>query len=273
MSHYYSSPCSRAELLALYLPHLPKRLFFKLANPSALLSADALRNGSVGHGHFDMRMFLRTKSIFIHIPKAAGRSIRKSLYNGITCSHTTAYWYSLALSREEIRNSFVYTVARNPWSRLHSSYYYLKKGGAHQGDQQMWDMYLSRYHTFKEFVFDLPNSIEALRNKIVHLQPMHHFIEISKNSNILDYVGYYEDLDNSYSYILGRVRTVHYGPCALSHENKTSVNPQCYQSEFTGQMIDIVGRIYERDIDLFGYTFDSYSRRNASIKLRGNYGE
>jgi hypothetical protein len=270
LSIYYSNPCSEAKLRALFLPNPFKQIVYKIAKPTELLAADALRNSRTGHQHFDMHMFLKTKSVFVHIPKSAGRSIRKSLYSGITCSHTTSYWYTLALSSSEISRHFIYTIVRNPWSRLHSAYYFLKNGGAHSGDQQVWDRHLSKYSTFKEFVLDLPYSIEALQGQVIHLRPMHYFIEIYNNINILDYVGYYEDLQKSYSHIAKHIMPGSKSVAALSHENKTAVKTDDYQAEFSGQMIEIVGSVYHRDIRLFGYTFDSFSRENAAIDL-GSY--
>jgi hypothetical protein len=104
----------------------------------------------------------------------------------------------------------------------------LKSGGAHAGDQAAWDKFLSKYSTFKEFVLDLPYCIELLQRDIIHLKPMHHFIEIYNGTNILDYVEYFVDLQEPYSHIVNHVNPVSKNVAGLSHENKTKVKPDNY---------------------------------------------
>jgi len=237
-----------------YLPHDARRLAYRLLSPSVDRGAKALER--------EMASFIRTRSIFVHIPKAAGISIAQSLYEGSACFHVTSSWYSLALSRQQIRQFFVFSIVRNPWDRLHSAYHFLQNGGFNEGDRYLWDRYLKKYKDFRDFVMDLPNAKFALAN-IVHLYPMHHFIELRPGRNILSYFGYYEDLPRAYSHIAAHVS----GGANLQHHNKNNLKKRSYQSSYNDKMIDVVGEIYGRDISLFGYTFDSFDRGRAQIKL------
>ena len=260
---YYKSPKEDWTLLLEYLPQSIRNNLTKILLPARIVAADNLRNGSLGHPHFDMKSFIASKSIFVHIPKAAGRSIRKQIYNGVTCSHTTLYWYSLALRHYSTEDYFLYTIVRNPWDRLHSAYYFLKKGGAHVGDETLFKKHLSKYKTFEEFVLDMPQSGIP---PIVHMKPMHYFLELRNGKTLVNYVGYFEDLEMSYRYILSKIPSVESAinkNTVLCHENSNTVNKNCYVYDYTDEMIDVVSTIYKRDIALFGYTFEGFSRARA----------
>jgi hypothetical protein len=244
-----------------YLPHGPRKLAHRLLQPSNLQAAHALKR--------DMAAFISSRSVFVHIPKAAGISISQSLYGGASCYHTTSSWYALALTLAEIRQFFIYTIVRNPWDRLHSAYHFLKQGGYNDGDRYCWDKYLKKYKDFNEFAIDLPNAKFAMKN-IVHLYPMHHFIELRPGSNILSYLGYYEDLNNAYSHIAERLNQRPTASTGLAHQNRTPEKARSYLTSYSNKAIDVVGNLYERDITLFGYTFDSFDRSNARITL-GTY--
>jgi hypothetical protein len=94
----------------------------------------------------------------------------------------------------------------------------LQNGGFNEGDRYLWDRYLKKYKDFRDFVMDLPNAKFALAN-IVHLYPMHHFIELRPGRNILSYFGYYEDLPRAYSHIAAHVS----GGANLQHHNKNNL--------------------------------------------------
>lgn len=241
-----------------YLPHGARQCAYRRLSPSYARAIDTLRS--------DMAPFLRTGSVFVHIPKAAGISISQSLYGGPTCYHTTSSWYALALTQAELGQMFVYTIVRNPWDRLHSAYHFLKHGGCNAGDQHCWDKYLKPYKSFHDFVVDLPNAKFAMAN-VVHLYPMHHFLELRPGINMLSYVGYYEDLGQAYSHIANRVG---HGLPSLSHQNRTKAKVRSYLTDYSSKAIDVVGNLYERDITLFGYTFDTVDRSHPRMAL-GTY--
>jgi len=143
---------------------------------------------------------------------------------------------------------------------------FLDQGGAHAGDRSNFDNYLAHYRDFSDFVFDLPN---AGLPPIVHMKPMHYFLELAKNKTLLDYFGYYEELENAYLEILSRIpRPPLDRSSQLCRENVTKHKRAEYQDEYTGRMADIVGSIYHRDSILFGYTFDSFSRASAKFCCR-----
>ncbi len=77
-----------------------------------------------------LNAFYKTKTIFIHIPKTAGVSLLKAVYGDVSLEgHRSFYFNRIAL---KIKNEeyFSFAFVRNPFDRLHSTYLYLRKGGA-----------------------------------------------------------------------------------------------------------------------------------------------
>ena len=59
------------------------------------------------------------------------------------------------------------------------------------------------------------------------MKPMHKFLELRKGKSMINYVGYYEDLDESYAYISRRlgISSESVSKSQLCHENKINPNP------------------------------------------------
>lgn len=87
------------------------------------------------------KCFVRTNTVFIHIPKNAGQSIGHALY-GMTIHHQSAG--ALRRSRKsEFDNAFSFAVVRDPISRFKSAYSYLSEGGRIDYDKAIADKYLN----------------------------------------------------------------------------------------------------------------------------------
>ena len=69
--------------------------------------------------------FEPTKSIFIHVPKAAGTSIARAIY-GQNVGHRKATDY-LKVSRRTFKQYFSYGFVRDPWDRAVSAYHLRNK--------------------------------------------------------------------------------------------------------------------------------------------------
>ena len=76
------------------------------------------------------------RCIFVHIPKAAGMSICRSLFGNLAGGHATLSDYQIIFPRLEFESYFKFTFVRNPWDRVFSAYNFLKKGGATEFDRQ-----------------------------------------------------------------------------------------------------------------------------------------
>jgi hypothetical protein len=143
----------------------------------------------------DLSSLLKANAIFVHVPKAAGRSVRKGLFGGRSASHMTMFHYSLAFSREEFRRMFKFAFVRNPWDRCFSAYTFLMAGGASAWDRD-YARRLARYENFEEFV--LQGLARENTRPIIHFLPACHFIETRPGLIPLDFLGYYERFDKGW---------------------------------------------------------------------------
>lgn len=77
----------------------------------------------------DVLYFKNKKVIFIHIPKAAGISLYKSIFNKDSFGHQTIRYYECFMSSKEFNRCYKFSFVRNPYDRIHSAFHYLKAGG------------------------------------------------------------------------------------------------------------------------------------------------
>ena len=201
---------------------------------------------------FDLSSLLRHNAIFVHVPKAAGRSVRKGLFGGRTASHTTLHNYRLAFSRVEYCRMFKFGFVRNPWDRCYSAYNFIMAGGATKGDLAYRER-LSRYASFEDFIIHGLTDRDV-RNIVLFL-PACHFLEVRPGFMPLEFLGYYESFEEDFAYIARRMGN---SSVSAPWENKTPGENAGYRDAYTSVMIDRVAQVYERDIQLFGYSFDRY---------------
>tara|TARA_B100000700_G_C14892268_1_gene783296 strand:+ start:384 stop:1055 length:672 start_codon:yes stop_codon:yes gene_type:complete len=191
--------------------------------------------------------FYESKIIFIHIPKTAGVSILKSIFGDVTLEgHRSVRFYKEIFNRK-YSDFFTFTIVRNPWDRLYSSYKFLEKGGINIHDKNAFKIHLFVYKDFEDFV------INGLNKKIIweitHFMPQYDFVCDKNGKIMIDYVGRFEDLNKSFSEISHILKL----DFKLDHHNKN--DKKNYQDVYTSEMIEKVAQIYKKDIDIFEYSF------------------
>ena len=184
------------------------------------------------------------KCCYIHVPRTGGTSLSTALY-GRDRGHQSLDHYA-AFGKRFISNYFKFGIVRNPWDRLVSSFHQLNKptGGARL--MRYWsEMGIS---TFDELVFALedPKS-RVMLWRMPHLRSQSYYLISDFTS--LDYIGRFEELSQSLSYISKRICL----PLKIAHLNSTIRRP--YQEYYTNETRDLVGSIYQDDIVNFDYQF------------------
>ncbi len=209
------------------------------------IEIDKLRKKSFKEGE-TFNYFRKTKSIFIHIPKAGGISIIKSLYgeNAKGFGHPT-YKIFLDLFKEDYYKFFKFTFVRNPWDRVYSAYTFLIQGGLNEQDRNFGEKYLKKFKTFEEFVL---NGLEQenIQNWI-HFIPQHKFIYDENQNLMVDFVGRFENFENDFNEIAKKINS----NTKLKHLNK-SKKKKNYMDIYNDKMIEYV---YKKDIDLLNYQY------------------
>ena len=194
-----------------------------------------------------LNAFYKSKTIFIHIPKTAGVSLVKAIFGDVSFEgHRSFYFNSIALN---IKNEkyFSFTFVRNPFDRLYSAYKFLQNGGMNHLDKLVFQKHLSEFNDFEDFILNGLN--RKLIYKITHLIPQHEYLCDNKGSILVDFVGRFEDLERD----ILLLSTILSKDIKLSHHNYNKKLD--YREAYTSEMINKVNQIYQKDIDIFKYTF------------------
>lgn len=211
-----------------------------------------------GEGHI-FNAFDEHKCLFIHIPKTGGVSVYRSLFNSKkdqvnvrSAGHFSLKDYEIIFGHDVLREYFTFTFVRNPWSRVLSSYQFMKKGGFHSKDEAWAKKNLSKFNSFNEFVVQWLNHRNIYR--ALHFIPQYEFL-FSRNGQMnIDFIGKLENIDSDFNQIKSKLHI----DCTLRHDNKgnlTRKKTRSYREFYTEETRDIVARIYCKDIEIFNYTF------------------
>lgn len=212
---------------------IPERIRSRIAD---------MRGRGIYSGYAD-----RHRCIFIHIPKAAGTSVAKTLFDEGS-RHLRYTGYEQANARK-FREYFKFTFVRNPWNRLYSAYTFLKKGGMNEMDRQWAEKYLAGFTDFDSFVKGWVNP-ENIRSWI-HFYPQHYFICDDALNLKMNFVGRFENLQRDFAHIqqqLGMPQK------PLPHIN-SSGGQESYIDHYSDEAREIVSSVYNDDIRLFSYSF------------------
>lgn len=230
--------------IAWRLPHDVRRQAYRLANPAKFQYLQNLKASE------SMKSTIKKKCLFVHIPKAAGISVAKSLFDTTAGSHTSIRHYQIMFKQEEYRKFFTFTFVRNPWDRLVSAYFFLKNGGISRSDALWAEKNMTGYTNFNAFVTDLRNKREIVRS--THFIPQHEFICGDGHNIEVDFIGRFERINRDFVHICNKLDMT----AELMYANRTQ-GRRDYRHYYTDETAEITGKIYEKDIKLLGYEFES----------------
>jgi len=198
------------------------------------------------------------KFLFIHIPKAAGTSIRQVLE---PCGVTDYLSYSKGIEKYimarkkfpphltyvaaadlltvDLNRFYKFTFVRNPWDRFVSMYEYYRKDTKHAMHQRCMSC------SFGDFIDDVTARRASFdtRNQIDYIVP-------PARLGPLDFIGKVENIGNDFSNIcraLGIENTV------LPVLNTT--NHQHYKSYYSDALKREIEEFCRPEIEMFGYTY------------------
>jgi len=223
------------------------------------------------------------KCIFIHIPRTGGSSIqnlfvdaenikfpdiesliahtKKILLRGDHEYHTGGLQhlmgkYIRSEVGEEIFNSYYkFSFVRNPWDRIVSSYFSIRKkilvASLHplNPPEEIFPLGkildLEECSTFEKFLQTIQEKEHIL------WEEQYKFLYDDNGNLLVDDIFRFENLKDHVNRILEKINFLEDGD--LPHETKSNHAP--YPCHYTNETRELVGNLYSKDIELFGYTF------------------
>ena len=185
------------------------------------------------------------RCVFIHIPKAAGTSLTRTLFDSPS-RHLHYTEYECANPRK-FRSYFKFTFVRNPYDRLFSAYTFLKKGGLNELDRCWAEQNLASFPDFESFVrgWVTPENIQTW----VHFKPQHFWICDASLKLKVDFVGRFEQMDADVAIVQQRLKLPVVPLPKINVTDRSVKDPVAY----TAEMRAIVENAYRQDIELFAY--------------------
>ena len=240
--------CLKNKVLA-YFPHGVRRWCLRGLDSDLAVYHNRLRVCQSAQDYSVLPM-LDMGALFVHIPKCAGISFSRALFNSIGPGHLTIRSYEVILTKKEYDSCFKFTIVRNPWDRLFSAYTFLMQGGIADNDIQFRDDVLSNYPNFEQFV------LHGLKNPNVmsyyHFLPQVHFLRNYRGKVAVDFIGRFEQLQDDFKHIADKLGL----SCELKHDNKTNCRTsEVYRDAYTPFMQKRVESVYRADVELLGYEF------------------
>lgn len=224
-------------------------------------------------------MFL--KKVFIHIPKNAGMTIRRSpvladkiipagpdvhkspAYTKAVLNHMNkigdhhgfehARWRDCNRSIVDGYGSFA--VVRNPWDRVVSRYFFAKKVIEVEKKEPVGKHKIDSFEHFLEERFEWGN-MEYMWHRAIRGWYNQKDYVTDKNGKLQCDMIRFEKLNQD----LCKYFNV---PEMSRARNVTALNPGTYKDIYTPETIQIVADWYKDDIDFFGFDFDTGATKNT----------
>lgn len=194
------------------------------------------------------RCFDRHRALFIHVPKSAGRSVVRGLFDVKSVEHAPADWYQ-QLDPDKFQRYFKFTFVRNPWDRAVSAYTYLAQGGSAASEEDRhWAAFVNDYDSFDDFIQRWLSYDNAMRNALFTPQAL--FLKDVFGRIDMDFIGRFERLREDFDTVAHKLGV----DAQLPHLNQS--RSAAYQSFYSDSSREIVARVYAEDIEAFGYRFD-----------------
>ena len=199
------------------------------------------------------------KFIFVHVYKCAGSSMKEALlpyckptqvekikkklglqqkiyeFESFVPQHPTALEIRQQLSSKVYKNSFKFAFVRNPWDLEVSLYNYMLQNEKH------------RQHKLIRELASFDRYIEWRVSEDLHSQSR--YVLDTEDNLIVDFVGKFENLEQDFEQICRKIHV----STNLPHINKS--NRGKYSDVYTSHSKKMVEKFFEKDIELFNYSF------------------
>jgi hypothetical protein len=216
------------------------------------------------------------KFIFIHIQKTGGVSISNLLrrYSPTTTPGRGLRHISARRALKQVENPddyFKFAFVRNPWDRLVSWYTMIdeaRKGVADGTAEPMTRRLIKKNNLFKYVLRCGPTFDEFVINCTEKQWMGNGYYSFTfnqlryltdKNGEVLvDYIGRFENLAQDISHVFDML-DLEASQLEIPHENRSAHSH--YSEMYTPETREIVRKRFRRDIEFFGYEFETAPRQ------------
>lgn len=198
---------------------------------------------------FSLRTQMEANSIFVHVTKSGGTAVAQALF-GEQPHHYRAIHYRAMYGYRRFDRMYKFAFVRNPWDRLYSAWSYLAGGGWSEYDRSWYAANISQYTDFNSFVKQWLTAHSVERH--IHFRPQSWFLCDKRGRILVDYVGRFEELADDYKVVSSRLGID--TPLKKMNVSRREAN---YSEIYDEEAREIVAKVYQRDIALFNYQFDS----------------
>ncbi len=212
----------------------------------------------------------KLRCVFVHIPKTGGTSIehalgmrgrhgredRRKLIGPIVSEdlyaegflsnflqHLTVREIRRVAPADRLDGYLTFSVVRNPWDRLVSAYF--RPDGDLLAQARAQGVELEGL-SFDEFVE------ASMVVQHAHLRPQHEYLTDPTGRLLVDVVGRFETLGDSFRYVCGRLGVRRRLPVRYTSPARPSRD---HRPHYTPRTRTLVARRYARDLEIFGYSF------------------
>lgn len=191
----------------------------------------------------------RARAVFVHIPKAAGGSIRHFCYRNdirVAGHDTRDASFQRAFEIDGHADLFSFTFVRNPFQRAMSAFRFLVEGGIVEGDKVDSEKFVSKYDgDFEKFVLSEFEAGDVLSQ--IHFRPQSYWVCDGAGNLCVDFVGRYETLARDF----GKITRLFGDPkYQLPVRNRS---PDSVMLSMTPRVEAVLRSCYRKDFELFGY--------------------
>lgn len=197
-------------------------------------------------------VYRRAGIVFIHVPKNAGSSVNEVLF-GKFIGHFTAE--EVFRADPKLKSIPSFALARNPWARALSAYRFARN---ERGEGGKVTAYINRaaqyrvpeFETFERFVREwLPFQDIETADPVFRLQTS--YVCNNRNDILVEHVGRVENLEPTTQWLEQRINR----KIAFPQSNRTAAGGN-FQDAYSPETRKIIGEIYGKDAEIFGYRFD-----------------
>jgi hypothetical protein len=202
------------------------------------------------------------KVVFIHIQKTGGLTVDRLLNERIPDLRRIGARHRFAsLGMDELddwEEYFKFAFVRNPWDRL-VSWYNMVTTMPKDGNE-LWRYVHDNSSTFEEFIYNCTDEVEIKNG--VHYSFAYNQLDYVTDDHgnlLVDFIGRLENFDNDLQEAFRRIgfelETVPHVRSGSSHQH--------YSTFYTADTELIVRERFKRDIEYFGYEFESPRKPGA----------